>query len=135
MCKHRHAVRCAARLFLLGGSAYVLLEKLWRGHSHWSMFWLGGTCFHLMGRVSLRCGHWPLRRRCALCAALVTGAEFLCGCLVNLRLKLNVWDYRRCPFQLMGQICLPYTLLWGLLSLPAMAIYKHAHRRYYRRHS
>ncbi len=132
MRKRWRCVDCAVRLFLLGGGVYVLLEKLWRGYSHWTMFLLGGACFHLMGQVGARCCRWPLRRRCALCAGLVTAAEFLCGCVVNRALKMNVWDYSRYPLQFMGQICLPYTLLWGLLSIPGMAVYKACHGLYYR---
>ena len=37
-------------LFILGGSAYVALEWLWRGWSHISMFFAGGTCFLLLGK-------------------------------------------------------------------------------------
>lgn len=118
----------AVRLFLLGGAAYVLLEKLWRGYSHWSMFLLGGTCFHLIGAVGLWCRRWRLWQRCALCAALVTAAEFLCGCVVNLRLKWQVWDYSRFRLHILGQVCLPYTLLWGALSAAVMPLYRGCRR-------
>lgn len=111
-------------LFLLGGTLYVLLEKLWRGYSHWSMFLLGGFCFHLMGAVDARCRRKRLWQRCLLCALLITAAEFLCGCVVNLYLKLKVWDYRRFRTNLLGQVCLPYTLLWGALSAVGMPLYR-----------
>ncbi len=111
-------------LFLFGGSLYVLLEKWWRGYSHWSMFLLGGFCFHVMGEVDARCREKQLWKRCVLCALLITAAEFLCGCVVNLYLKLRVWDYRRFRTNLLGQICLPYTLLWGVLSLAGMPLYR-----------
>ena len=32
------------------------------------------------------------------------------GLLINR--KYAVWDYRNVPFNFMGQICLPYSLLW-----------------------
>ena len=38
-------------LFGIGGIAYVVIELLWRGYSHWSMFALGGLCFLLIGRL------------------------------------------------------------------------------------
>ena len=33
-----------------GGGLYILVELLWRGRSHISMFLLGGLCFWLIGR-------------------------------------------------------------------------------------
>ena len=32
-----------------GGLLYIILELVWRGHSHWTMFALGGLCFALIG--------------------------------------------------------------------------------------
>lgn len=121
-------IKGAAALFLMGGAAYVLLEKCWRGYSHWTMFLLGGGCFHLMGQVGLRCRR-PLPLRCGICGALTTAAEFICGCIVNLKLKWNVWDYRGMPGQLLGQVCLPYALLWCVLSAAVMPVYKLLYNR------
>lgn len=111
-------------LFLLGGGMYVTLEKLWRGYSHPSMFLLGGICFHLIGTVDRRCRQKRMWQRCALCALLITAAEFVCGCIVNLYLKLKVWDYHRFRTHILGQVCLPYTLLWGALSAVGMPLYR-----------
>ena len=36
-------------LAVCGGCLYVVLELLWRGRSHWTMFLLGGVCFVLIG--------------------------------------------------------------------------------------
>ena len=47
---------------------------------------------------------------------VVTGIEFVSGCIVNLWLGWNVWDYSHMPFNLLGQICLPFSLLWVLVS-------------------
>ena len=38
-------------LFLLGGTGYVLMELLYRGRSHYSMFLAGGVCFLLLGKL------------------------------------------------------------------------------------
>ena len=38
-------------LFAVGGTGYVLLEFLWRGWSHISMFLAGGLCFLLVGHL------------------------------------------------------------------------------------
>jgi hypothetical protein len=39
-------------LFLFGGASYNLIEILWRGHTHWTMFILGGLCFVLVGLIN-----------------------------------------------------------------------------------
>lgn len=112
------------RLFCIGGGAYNLIEVLWRGHSHWSMFLVGGTCFHVIGAIGTR-----LRRRSRLaigsaCALAVTAVEYVSGFVLNRRLKLNVWDYSKMPANLNGQVCLLYSVLWGGLSLLALPVYR-----------
>ena len=39
-------------LFAVGGTGYVLLEFLWRGWSHISMFLAGGLCFLLVAHIA-----------------------------------------------------------------------------------
>ena len=106
-------------LFSLGGAAYVGLELLWRGRSHGSMFLAGGSCFLLLGW--LRKTPLPWLARAVSGAAVITGVELLTGLLFNR--DYRVWDYRQMPMQFLGQICLPYSLLWAPLSLGAMELY------------
>ena len=79
---------------------------------------VGGLCFWGMGRLPDR----PLWRRALLGAGLITGVEFLSGCVLNLWLRWAVWDYSRLPGNLLGQICLPYSLMWCLLAIPGTAL-------------
>lgn len=113
-----------ACLFTVGGLAYNLIELLWRGYSHWSMFLLGGTCFHLIGKIGGKLWKRGFLAVAIACSAAVTTAEYLSGCLLNLRLKLNVWDYSHMLGNLHGQVCLLYSLLWGVLSLAAVPLYR-----------
>jgi len=46
----------------------------------------------------------------------ITAVEFICGCIVNLWLHMNIWDYRFLPDDLLGQICLPFSGVWFFLS-------------------
>ncbi|MDE6839119.1 MAG: putative ABC transporter permease, partial [Acutalibacter sp.] len=50
------------------------------------------------------------------------GVALAAGLIVNTGLGLRVWDYSKMPLNLMGQVCLPYSLLWFGLTLPAMAL-------------
>ena len=102
-----------------GGCLYVLTELLWRGRSHISMFILGGICFWLIGRLD-RNQTIPIWQQGLSGAALITALEFLTGLLVNRWLALHVWDYSHLPMNFMGQICLPYFLLWIPLSTAAL---------------
>ena len=109
-------------LLLTGGVLYVWIEILWRGHSHPSMAVCGAVCFFLLYRMNQRLRHCHLLLRALLGAAIITGAELLTGCIVNLLLGLSVWDYSSLPFNLLGQICLPYSLLWLLLCIPVLPL-------------
>ncbi len=115
---------CSLLLFLLGGTAYVLIELCWRRRSHPSMFVVGGICFGAIGKIYIAFAKKALWLRCALSALAVTIVEFISGCYLNLHLKRAVWDYTNKRCNLLGQVCLLYTVLWGLLSIPAGALYK-----------
>lgn len=110
----------AARLFALGGTAYVGLELLWRGRSHGSMFAAGGTCFLLLG--GLHRTRLSMATKSLLGAGVITAVELGVGLLANRR--YTVWDYRGMPANFKGQICLPYSLLWVPVSLMAMELHR-----------
>ena len=108
-------------LFYLGGSAYMILEFLWRGRSHGSMFVLGGLCFLLVGTLN-RWLRIPLALQLLLSAIMITGLEFIAGLLVNR--DYAVWDYRGMPYHYLGQVCLNYSLLWIPVSMAAILLYR-----------
>ena len=119
-------MRKAIEAFILtcfGGSIYVMMEILWRGYSHWSMFLLGGICFIALGLINeIIPWNMPLYQQMAIGSLVITGIEFISGCILNLWLKMNVWDYSNLPFNIKGQICLPFTILWFFLSLVAIVL-------------
>ena len=61
-----------------------------------------------------------LWKKMLLSAALITTAEYLTGCVVNLALGWQAWDYSGCRGNLLGQICPAFSLLWLALSLPGL---------------
>lgn len=105
-------------LFSIGSLAYGLLEILFRGFTHWSMLIAGGVCFVLMYPIctGFRTAKW---KKWIMCGAVITAVEFVAGGIVNILLGWNVWDYSAHRFDLMGQICLMFSALWTLLSIPA----------------
>ena len=109
-------------LFLIGGAGYVVLEFIWRGWSHFSMFLAGGVCFLLLGKLELTQPRLPLPLRGLAGAGIITMVELLAGLIVNQ--NYGVWDYRHLPVNFHGQICLRFFLLWIPVSLGAMWLYK-----------
>ena len=106
-------------LWTLGGTLYYTFEMIFRGFSHWSMFLLGGYCLLFFG-VQGMAVKWsdPLWMQVLRCTIFVTAGEFITGIIVNKWLGWAVWDYSDQPFQLFGQICLPFTIIFsGLCAL------------------
>lgn len=106
-------------LFLIGGGLYTWIEILWRGFSHWTMFILGGLCFVIMGLLNEYKFKWrdSLIVQSIVSAVIITLFELVTGCIVNIWLGWAIWDYSELPFNICGQICLPYFFLWIPLSM------------------
>ena len=114
----KHAV-----LTLCGGCVYFLIEMAWRGHSHWTMAVLGGVCFVLIGDINeFIPWNMPLVLQGAIGSGIVTLLELVSGIVLNLWLGLGIWDYSNMPFNFLGQICLPFSLLWVALSVVAVVL-------------
>ena len=95
----------------------------WRGYSHVSMFILAGVCGICIGLINeILSMDTPIWLQAIIGSCIVTTGEFISGCILNLWLGLGIWDYSNMPFNLLGQICLPFSLLWIILSACAIVI-------------
>ena len=110
-------------LYIIGGLIYLLIEILFRGHTHWTMFIVGGLCFTLIGLLN-ECPNLRLSLICQgiLGSIIITTIEFISGIIINIILKWNVWDYSNQPLNLLGQICLPFSLAWIFLAIIAVFV-------------
>ena len=109
-------------LFAIGGMAYFLLEVLVRGYSHYSMF-LGGACFLCCGLLNENMKiKMSFISQMVLSALIITALEFITGLIVNIWLKMDIWDYSQLPYNFMGQICLLYSIFWFLVSSVAIVL-------------
>ena len=106
-------------LFCAGGLGYVVLELIWRGRSHGSMFLAGGSSFLLLGRLGQATDRSALRTLGGV--GIITGVELAAGLLFNR--DHRVWDYRQMPYNIKGQICLPFCLLWVPVGQAGMWLY------------
>lgn len=111
-------------LFLVGAVTYYLIEILYRGYSFYSMAITGGICFLLIGGINEFYYTWEmsLLKQSVIGSVIITIIEFIAGCILNLWLGLGIWDYSNEPCNLLGQICLSFTLAWVLLSGVAVIV-------------
>lgn len=53
-----------------------------------------------------------------LCAAAVcTAVEYAVGLFYEKVLRVPFWDYKELPFNVGGKVCLPFSLLWGTMTV------------------
>ncbi|MBQ9761158.1 MAG: hypothetical protein IJW16_07400 [Clostridia bacterium] len=115
-------------LLLVGGVGYYCIELAFRGWSHPSMALCGAVCFLAIYKINEHHMKNLLVVRAFLGALLITAVEFFAGCILNLWLGLGVWDYSEMPYHLLGQICLPFFILWFLLCIPVCGICRAVYR-------
>lgn len=117
-------------LFIYGGVIYYFLELIYRGYSHYYMILVGGLCFICIGLLNESYKYkMSLIKQMVLSSLIVTAIEFFAGVILNIWLKLNIWDYDNLKFNLFGQISLQTSVLWFFLALPA--IYLDDYLRYW----
>ena len=103
--------------FIIGAIGYAAIEIIWRGFTHWSMMIAGGLCFMLFSVVAERLKESNMLTKAAVCAIGVTAIEFIFGIIFNLWLKMDVWNYSDIPFNILGQICPIFTVLWAGIAI------------------
>ena len=112
-----------AFLFWFGGSFYVSLEVIYRQRSHYAMLILAGLVFIIVDLFN-EIWKWDtsLILQVAVGTIVATIGEFIVGCIVNLWLRWNIWDYSDKWGNILGQICPQFTLLWIPLILVAIVL-------------
>ncbi len=111
-------------VFSIGAITYPLLEILWKRGTHWSMAVAGGVCFCTLYNIYNNFKRLTFLQRGLISSAVITTVEFTIGVIVNIWQKWQVWDYSAFKFNFLGQICLAYSTLWFLFSLPINFIAK-----------
>lgn len=122
-------------LFSIGGGIYISIEIIYRflmgkPPTHWAMYILGGLAFLLIGELNEHIA-WeiPFWIQDLIGTVITLLLEFIFGCILNLWLGLDIWDYSNLPFNILGQICLPFALIWA--ALVAIAIVLDDYLRYW----
>lgn len=107
-------------MFISGGIIYGFMEVLWRGYTHWTMILTGGICLVFLYNMFNHLENVHTLCKCVYGAGIITLVEFTVGCIVNLMLGMNVWDYSAIPFNLLGQVCVLFSTFWILISYVAI---------------
>lgn len=117
-------------LSFLGGILYVLCELVWRSWSHWTMFILGAICFLYAGiQNEFISWNYPFWKQVLRTELFVLVSEFITGCIVNLWLGWNIWDYSSLKGNILGQTSWQFALLF--LPLCTIAIILDDYLRYW----
>ena len=117
-------------MFLLGCFIYSLLEIAARGYTHWTMTLLGGIVGMLLYRLHGTAPRHTLLLQALSGAFIITALEMVVGVLDNLVMQWHVWSYREMPWNVYGQICLPFSVLWFLVCIPALGICEVVRKRF-----
>lgn len=109
------------KLAILGfvmGMIYFTAEGFWRGWTNIAMLFVGGICCVLIGLLNEFPKQYSLKiwQQCMLGTIIILSIEFFSGVILNIWLKLNIWDYSKRWGNFKGQICVVYGLLWFLLT-------------------
>lgn len=103
-------------LFLVFGAIYCGMELIWRGHTDISMAIVGGLAATIIGTWNEKT-ELKLIPQCLRGMCLITLLEGCSGLILNVWLKLQIWDYSNMPGQFFwGQCCIPYCILWFFLA-------------------
>lgn len=111
-------------IYTFGSFVYSLVEIFSRGFTHWTMVIAGGIVFTFLFLLSEKMEHSYYTTQIITFSILITLIELILGLFLNLKLKMNVWDYSDKPFNLLGQICLYNYVLWIMISIPSAIICK-----------
>ena len=112
-------------IFLFCGGIYYIMEIIFKGTergSHWSMFCLAGVAgiFFIDGFNNFFSYDMDYLLQILLCTVCITACEYYIG--ITLNKDFIIWDYRNMPWNLNGQICPTFSLVWAGLSAISIPI-------------
>ena len=124
-------MKAAERIFsfLMGYFMYSLIEIVVRGYTHWSMALTGGLVLAIFYDINSRKAITVIKN-CIIGAIIITLIELMVGIFVNRLMHWEVWDYSDMPLNIWGQICLPFSIAWFFISIPAYYLCRAIRKRF-----
>lgn len=105
-------------IFGIFGAAYYGLEILYDGTSHWGMFVCAGLTGNAASYLISRHRRSKMIKKSVIITGVILLLELISGYILNIYLELNVWDYTLLPYNLHGQICVQFALIWFFIFSP-----------------
>lgn len=104
------------KLFIIGfimGMIYFTAEGFYKGWTNISMLFVGGLCCVIIGSIP---NHLKVWQQCIFGTIIILSIELISGIILNIWLKLHIWDYSNLWGNFKGQICISYAFLWFILT-------------------
>jgi hypothetical protein len=92
------------------------------GYTSLWMFPVGGLSGFFIGLMNQYAApkYFPYQLQVFCGGLIITALELISGLILNVGFGFHLWDYSTYPLNFMGQICLPATLLWIVMTPFAM---------------
>lgn len=110
-------------LSVVGGLSYGIIELIYRQKTYYLMILCGAIAIILLDKIN-DCISWDMDILLQGCigSLIITGMEFIIGNLYFMGIVPKMWDYSNVWLNYKGIICLPFSLIWILLSICAILL-------------
>lgn len=111
-------------LFIVGFCLYITIEVLFRGYSYPLMGVCAGLVVVVLDKINDHIS-WDIDilLQCMIGMSMITALELIIGNIfLNTNLLPVMWDYSNLPLNYKGIICVPFMLLWIVLSFLAIIV-------------
>ena len=110
-------------LCVVGGLSYGIIELIYRQKTYFLMILCGAIAIILLDKINDYIS-WDMDILLQGCigSLIITGMEFTIGNLYLMGIVPKMWDYSNVWLNYKGIICLPFSLIWILLSICAILL-------------
>jgi sterol desaturase/sphingolipid hydroxylase (fatty acid hydroxylase superfamily) len=116
--KWTHILTKLLTLFLVGYCTYIALEVTYRNVSYPLMGCVGGISLLLFDQINNKISwNLDLILQGFIGSAIVTSFELFVGEALKVLNHPLMWDYSNMPFNYDGVICLPFSIVWIIITI------------------
>lgn len=122
-CEILYRIAKCYMLFSVGFCTYSIIEVLFRGYTYFTMGVAGGVIFLILDQIN-NIIPWELDLLLQGCigSLVITMLEFIIGSLCIMYGWPRMWDYSEIPLNYRGIICVPFSLIWIIVSVAGIIL-------------